>query len=119
MTIRECYAILGGDYQDAMSRLMKEERVTKYLLKFPSDPSMQVLRDAVKEKNRKDSFSAAHTLKGLAANLGFTALQKAASDLTEQLRSQQEDPDMSLFAAVESAYDNVISAIGVFQASNI
>ena len=33
MTLQECYESMGADYQGVMGRLMKEERVLKFLKK--------------------------------------------------------------------------------------
>ena len=34
MTLQECYAALGGNYDDAISRLRSERLVTKFVVKF-------------------------------------------------------------------------------------
>lgn len=34
MTVKECYELMEGDYNDVISRLAKDERVEKYLRKF-------------------------------------------------------------------------------------
>ena len=39
MTLEQCYLAVGGDYADVLARLRKEERVRKFLLRFPEDPS--------------------------------------------------------------------------------
>jgi len=37
MTIQECYAAIGGDYNDVASRLRTDERIAKFLFRiFPS-----------------------------------------------------------------------------------
>lgn len=76
---------------------------------------MEDLRRAVASGDIPGSFRGAHTLKGVAANLAFTGLQKAASDLTEQLRPQAEAADPRLMAQVEQAYRGVVEAIHAYQ----
>ena len=39
MTIEECYAALGGNYQQALGRLMNDALIKRFVLKFPSDKS--------------------------------------------------------------------------------
>ena len=39
MTIQECYAALGGDYEEVLNRLYSEALVRKFIGKFSSDPS--------------------------------------------------------------------------------
>lgn len=111
MTVQECYEALHGNYADAKSRLMSDKLITKFALKFPGDPSMDTLRAAVANGNREEAFRAAHTLKGVAANLAFTELSQSASVLTEQLRSLQNDPDPALVDDLEQKYALVIATL--------
>ena len=116
MTLNECYEKLHGNYEDAKSRLMNDRLVEKFLLKFPADPTMDQLREAVKEEKIEESFRAAHTLKGVAANMAFTDLQKAASDLTEQLRDRTQTADPALLQVVEENYKLVRDVIEEYKA---
>ena len=56
---------------------------------------------------------AAHTLKGVCANLGFTQLFKVSSDITEELRNG--NPDVSrlpeLLGKVAAEYKKTVDAI--------
>lgn len=111
MTLQELYFALGGNYNDAKQRLMNDKLINRFLFRFIEDPTMSQLLDAVKIGDRKASFSAAHTLKGVAGNLGLTSLVKSVSVLTEQLRSLEEDADPSLVQDVKEKYDCSIRAI--------
>lgn len=111
MNLKECFEQMNGNYLSAVERLANEALVAKFLRRFPSDPTMQQLREAVALNDRKAAFMAAHTLKGVAGNLSLTELQNAASQLTEQLRDGSSDPDGALVGAVEAAYDKVIGCI--------
>ena len=111
MTLMECYEELGGNYQDAIGRLMTEKLLEKFVLKFPEEKTIHILLDAVDKGDTEAAFMAAHTLKGVAANLSFIRLQEAASALTEQLRSKTEPADSSLVRDVESAYNATLGAI--------
>lgn len=116
MTLEECYQQLNGDLASARSRLMSERLVDKFIRKYPDDTTFQQLKEAVAQLDRKAAFSAAHTLKGVAANLSFTDLQKSASELTEQLRDGSADPDKNLFQAVEEAQNRVIAVLQAYMA---
>ena len=63
------------------------------------------------KKDYETAFRAMHTLKGVAVNLGFTALYNVSSALTEKLRSQEYDNLDGLIADVKKQYDIVIEAI--------
>lgn len=111
MTIEEKYICLHGDYVEAKNRLMNDRLVEKFALKFLSDPSMQQLRDAVAAGDNATAFRAVHTLKGVAANLAFTELRMAASELTEQIRNCDKPADAELLMKVEEAYKLVIDTL--------
>lgn len=111
MDIRECYELIGGDFEDVMGRFQKESLVERFLLKFEKDPSMDDLRRAVSECKIEESFLAAHTLKGVAGNLALTKLAEVASALTEQLRSRQNPADADLVKCVDEEYQRVIGII--------
>ena len=72
MTMQECYTALEGDYQDVLGRLYSEALVQRFVGKFLSDQSFQLLESSLKTENYEDAFRAAHTLKGVTQNLSFT-----------------------------------------------
>ena len=43
MTLQECYAMFGGDYEGVVSRLRSEKTVKKFALKFLNDKSYELL----------------------------------------------------------------------------
>ena len=55
MTIQECYAALEGDYQEVLGRLYSDALVQKFVLKFLSDQSFQLLESSLKEENYEDA----------------------------------------------------------------
>lgn len=81
------YEKIGGNYADTIGRLMTEERILRFVRKFPADGSFNALKDALARGSQEEAFRAAHTLKGVAQNLGFTVLYEKASAVTEVLRS--------------------------------
>ena len=87
MNINECYQAMGADYEEVFGRLRNEKLIAKFVLKFPDDPSFSQLKNSLAEKNTKEAFRAAHTLKGVAQNLGFTPLYETAAAITEVLRT--------------------------------
>ena len=111
MTLQECYVKIGGDYNDILHRFMNENMVRKFVLKFPQDNNMALFEESWAKKDYETAFRAMHTLKGVAVNLGFTALYNVSSALTEKLRSQEYDNLDGLIADVKKQYDIVIEAI--------
>ena len=114
MTIQECYAALGGDYEEVLNRLYSEALVRKFIGKFSSDPSFQLLSDSLKAGSYEEAFRAAHTLKGVSQNLSFTKLYQSSHEITEALRTANYDLAVQLLPHVETDYAPTCSAIQMF-----
>ena len=111
MNINECYQAMGADYEEVFGRLRSERLITKFVLKFPGDPSFSQLQSTLEEKNVEEAFRAAHTLKGVARNLGFTPLYEATATLTEVLRAGNLPEDDNMMNAVAKEYERTVAAI--------
>lgn len=118
MTIQECYAALGGDYEEVLGRLYSEALVKKFVGKFLADQSFSSLESTLKAKNYEEAFRAAHTLKGVSQNLSFTKLYQSSHEITEALRTKNYDQALQLFSTVEADYLQTAGAIQVYQAEN-
>ena len=106
MTIQECYAQMGADYNEVFRRLYNEAMIRKFVLLFPKDDSFHNLEAALKEQNVKEAFRAAHTLKGVCQNLGFSNLYAPAVTLTETLRAGEQSGTLeSCFQRLHAYYD--------------
>ena len=115
MTLEQCYEKLNGSYNEAIKHLMNEKLAETFSLKFLDDPTMEQLREAVKAGDIDGSFRAVHNLKGVAGNLAFTSLQKAASELTEQLRPREQPADSALMEKLEECYKTVCEALTAYK----
>ena len=112
MELKQLYQALGADYEGTFSRLMGERLMNKYVRKFPADTSFQLLTESIAAQDWETAFRAVHTLKGVCANLGFTRLWQASSDLTEAVRGGKPLNDFNLFSIVEAEYKTTVDAIG-------
>ena len=112
MTLEECYNAFGGNYRDVLNRLLKEERVEKFLKAFPSQDVITPLQTALDAKDYKNAFMQAHSLKGVCATLSISRLYKSSSDLTESIRDGivKEDP-LPLFEKVKQDFIDTCNAI--------
>ncbi len=117
MTLQECYAAMGGDYDEVIGRLRSERLVQKFVLKFLDDGSYDLLCRALEEGNREEAFRAAHTIKGVCSNLAFTQLLQFSSQLTELLREDGGDSEQvqALFGQVRESYQRTAQAIRSFR----
>lgn len=115
MTLQECYAAMGGDYDDAMGRLRSERLLQKFVLKFLDDGNFKLLCQSLADGRQEEAFRAAHTIKGMCQNLSFRALGKSSSRLTEALRAGESDT-RELLECVMEDYRVTEEAIRAYQA---
>lgn len=115
MTLQECYAALGGDYAGVLSRLRSERLIQKFLLKFLEDDSYDQLCRAMQQQNHQEAFRAAHTIKGICLNFGFTTLLQSSSALTDSLRNGWSPESIPLAEQVTCDYQRTINAIQAFR----
>ena len=112
MSLKTCYEALGGNYDEALGRLMSERIMQKFVLKFLNEGSYDLLMSALDAKDGDAAFRAAHTLKGVASNLGMTLLQHEASEMTEALRGKDIEAAKSLMPRFDEVCGKTISALG-------
>ena len=112
MTVKEFYTAIGGDYDDALRRLMKEERIAKYLNKFVAGDDYELLNSCLDAENYEEAFRHVHNLKGVSANLSLTPVFRSSDVLCEALRHGKPEVDITgMLADVKRDYEAVIAAI--------
>lgn len=119
MLLKECYNLFGGDYEAVRQRMMKDEIIEKFVIKFLTEPSYQNLCDTIESEDYVEAFRAAHSLKGISANLGFLRLEKSSGVLTELLRDnggRQIDREIvkELLENVSKDYREVVEAVRTY-----
>ena len=115
MTLKECYATLGGDYEETIGRLRSERLIQKFVLKFLDDPSYDLLCSTMESGDYAEAFRAAHTIKGVCQNLGFTVLGASSSALSEALRHGYTPEADGLAQQVKEDYQVTAQAIRAYQ----
>lgn len=113
MTVKECYEVLGADYEEVMNRLRKEERVQRFLKKLLDDKTYALLNTSLQTGNMEEAFRAAHTLKGVSQNLSLKNLYVPASCLSDCLKERRECTEEveTLFEKVKEEYIRTTEAI--------
>ena len=115
MTVKECYERLEADYDDMLSRLGDDMIIERFLLKFPSDVSMQNFLEAYNQKDIEAMFRGVHTLKGVVGNMSFTKLQECAVVITEKLRPRTQMVEDHLVEALIAEYDRTVQIIKEYE----
>ena len=86
MTLKELYAEIDGNYDQAISVLRIEKLVDKHIKKLPTNPIFTELEEAGKTLDGARIFESAHAIKGVCSNLGLVKIAALASDLSEEFR---------------------------------
>ncbi len=98
----------GVDLSSTMERFVgNEELYQKCFDMFLSDDNMRLLAEALSRQDYEAAFNAAHTLKGITANMGFAPLLKPVSALVEALRAGDHTNLDAQYAAVAAEYEKV------------
>lgn len=100
------------DYDLVLDRFCRNEALLqKFLLRFVDDPTFEALRASVATRATAEIERNAHTMKGLSANLGFTALSACCAQIVDAVRNQNEAEIPALFACAQTAYEDVLACI--------
>ena len=119
MTIEQVYKNMDSDYASVKERLQNDALIEKFLIKFLADESYANIAKNLETQNIEEAFRAAHTLKGVSANLGFEQLRQSASALTEFLRGKAEPVPaeaLPLLEQVRRDYQMTVDAIRAYRA---
>lgn len=82
----------GAEVKATLRRFVgNEDMYLRFLKMFPEDPSYLSLGKNLAAGNYVEAFKCAHTLKGVAANLGLVPVQNAVSPLVEVLRGRKNE----------------------------
>ncbi len=109
---RQKLVSLGMDLDQTLARFVGNETLLfRFLKKFLQDQSYHQLMQAVTDGDADAGFRAAHTLKGVAGNLGLDGLFHAVAPLVEVLRSSDASGAPAMFAPVREQYDKAVETI--------
>lgn len=101
----------GNEMDAFLNRIGGNEGIAHMILKkFQEDLTMEALTKNVKEKNKEQIRNCAHTLKGVALNLGFTNLSDAAKRLQIAVEKESSKIDET-YECVLKEYNRIIFII--------
>lgn len=109
--LKEFYEKIGGNLSEVLGRFPNVTILEHFLGKYAKDPTFENFLNALDKKDLENAFLSAHTLKGIALNLGFGNLQSAASELTESLRSREKMPDAALVELLKKEQNTILDAL--------
>ncbi len=107
----------GVDLGTTMKRFMGMEAMyKKFLFRFPDDPNYGELKRCMENGDVDKAYVAAHTLKGVAGNLGFSELYHASAALSDVLR-QHGSGAGELYDKVTECYNRIYAVIDRYKAN--
>lgn len=102
----------GVDLVTVLDRFLgREDLYEKFLVKFLADENFVKLEEAVEKKDAENAFIAAHTLKGVAGNLGLDGIMNPLIPMVEALRSGDFGGVEVGMTQIKANYDAVCTAI--------
>lgn len=86
MTLKELYAAIDGDYDQAMRVLRIERLADKHIRRLTTNGVVDNLIACEQTMDPTQLFETAHAAKGVCGNLGLVKLSAAASEIAEEFR---------------------------------
>ena len=87
MNLKGCYTKFGGDFDEVLGRLRREQTVLKFVYKFLDDKSFHLFEASMGNKDYEEAFRAVHTLKGICQNLSFSKLYESSYQMTNEFKN--------------------------------
>lgn len=98
----------GCDIDTARERFMLDDDLYENCLKiFAEDSNFVALDSYIKNSMYQQAFECAHTLKGVAGNLGLTPIYRVTSDIVEDLRKTKYDRLQNLYKILVQEYEQL------------
>ena len=86
MTAEEFYAMIEGNYALIQGRKWDDTKVKRFVKLFLMDESYTQLQAALEAGDVEAAFNAAHTLKGVCANIALAKNLELAIELNPQVK---------------------------------
>ena len=117
MDLKDCYMKLGGNFDEVMGRLGREQIIRKFVYKFLDDKSFSLFEASMVKKDYSEALRAVHTLKGICQNLSFTRLFESSSLATTALKQNDWNKAVDMMPQLSKDYYEIIDVIKEFKSS--
>lgn len=107
------------DAADAAGRFMNNEAMyKKFLFRFGDEDGFPSLFDRLENGTAEEAFNAAHTMKGLCANLSLKSINTILVPMTETLRGG-DMPEKAQVEELRRAYEETLEVLEKVQKEEI
>lgn len=79
--------------------------------KFINDPNFRLLKEAIGDDDRKTAANYAHTLRGVACNLGFRRLSLLCKTFMEEIYEAENNIPSQIYQELSDEYDRIITIL--------
>ena len=117
MNLKECYIKFGGDFDEVLGRLRREQIIQKFIYKFLDDKSFLLFEASMENKDYVEALRAIHTLKGICQNLSFTRLFESSSLVTKALKEDDWNKALDMMPQLSKDYYETIGVIVDFKST--
>ena len=117
MNLKDCYIKFGGDFDEVLGRLRREQIVQKFMYKFLDDKSFHLFEASVENKDYEEALRAVHTLKGICQNLSFTRLFESSSLVTNALKENDWNKAVDMMPQLSNDYYEIVDIIRAYKNS--
>ncbi len=117
MNLKDCYTSFGGDFDEVLARLRREQIVQKFAYKFLDDKSFLQFETSMENKDYEEALRAVHTLKGICQNLSFSRLYESSSLVTNALKENDYNKAIGLMPQLSEDYYRIIHSVKKYKTS--
>jgi len=112
MTFDEFAKEIDMDVTGTLNRFSGNAELMQHFVRtFPDDKTFPQLQAAIAVGNWSGIEEAAHTLKGVSGNLGFSTLFTLTSEIVNDVRTKQFDAATALFPKAIECCQHIIDCI--------
>lgn len=107
--MKEILEAHGVDWDRTMGRFLYDEALyAECLDMLCADPGIDRIRAALAGGDFRAAFEAAHTLKGVSANMGISPLYRCACEIVEPLRACEVADYPPMLNALDAAFQDTL-----------
>ena len=117
MNLKDRYIKFGGDFDEVLGRLRREQTIQKFIYKFLDDKSFRLFEESMGNKDYAEALRAVHTLKGIYQNLSFTRLFESSSLVTRALKEDDWNKALDIMPQFSKDYYEIIDVIVDFKST--
>lgn len=112
MTLQQCYLEFGGNYEETLGRIRKDEIMEQLLDVFRNQNYIVNIREYLLNNDRKRALKYLQVLRGESQNLGLQLQQKPLDELGKFLTENASPEQIHMhLITIQKEYDKVVECL--------